>query len=91
MVLENDRAFFGEAFQFCGGGGATFDGDVVLNEDAVVKDGEAAGGDGAVGGFFWCMKDDVVGLPLAGFARGVYERSSQALAPRARPRKPASR
>lgn len=74
MVLEDKGGFFRDALEFSGGGGFPCDGGMVLNEDAVMQDSERAGGVLAIGVGFWGVEDDVITLPLAGFAAGVYER-----------------
>src|SRR5688572_30283268 len=79
VVLEDERAFFGDTAEGGGGGGASTDGGMVLHENAVVENGKATGDDFAIGGFFRGAKDDVVGLPFAGLAGGVHERGGVAV------------
>ena len=79
MVLEVEGAFFDQAAQGGGGGGLRADGDVVLDENAVVQDGEGTVAHGAVRGFLGGAKDDVVGLPFARLATGVDQRGAVAV------------
>ncbi len=74
VVLEDEGCFFGDPVEFGGGGGFSFDGGMVVDEDAVMEDCEGAGGRLAIGVGFGGVEDDIVGLPLAGFEAGVYER-----------------
>ena len=66
VVLEGDWKFVGVGFVGLAGDGRALDFDVVLNENAVVEDGDSAETyEFPVFIEFGGMENDVVGLPLA--------------------------
>ena len=72
VILENERSLGGGAGEVGGGGFFADNRSVVLDENAVVKDGERAGSyAGSVFGRLGRDENDVVALPLAGLSGGV--------------------
>ena len=74
VVLDIERTLLGKTAQRGGCRAIACNGCVILNKDAVVKNGEGTRLNLAGLVFFWCVENDVVGLPFAGLAAGVHQR-----------------
>ena len=74
MVLQQQRTLLDGTVE-CRRRRRGFHRNMVLHEDTIVQYREIAWLDSfAVGARFGRLKDDVIRLPFAGFARGVHER-----------------
>ena len=72
VILENERSFGGGAGEVGGGGFFAGNRNVILDKNAVVKDGERAGNHaGSIFGRLGRDENDVVALPFAWFSGGV--------------------
>src|SRR5262245_48918309 len=71
MILKIQRALLSHCFERGGCRGHTFNGNMILNEHAIVQHGEGARLDLTIGELFGCVEDNIIDLPFTRFARCI--------------------